>query len=37
MKAMQNPKIAKYFQEDPNFMTTINMCMQNPQMFMMMM
>ena len=36
MKAMQNPKIAKHF-EDPSFMTKINMCMQNPQMFIMMM
>ena len=27
MKAMQDPKVAKHFQDDPNFMNTINMCM----------
>jgi len=34
MKAMQDPECAEYF-KDPNFMQMINMCMQNPQMFMM--
>ena len=37
MKAMQNPKVAEHFKNDPNFMSTVNMCMQNPQMFMTMM
>ena len=36
MKVMANPKFKEYF-KDPNFSNMINMCMQNPQMFMMMM
>ena len=27
MKAMQNPKVAEHFKNDPSFMTTVNMCM----------